>query len=125
VPTTGAVIKRWHTRIRNVFDVPFVYSYGIWVLRDDALEALSAEERKAMRDQISAVCRDLGAAIRGRNDKAREVLNRYGVTFIAPSAEMDEQWRKWAGALRGHLDAERQPSPDIQEALDKRLESCR
>jgi len=125
VPATGAVIKRWHTRIRNVFDVPFVYSYGIWVLRDDALETFSAEERKVLRDQVAASCRDLGAAIRARNNKAREVLNRYGVTFIAPNSQMDEQWRKWAGALQDHLDVARQPSPDIQEALDEHLESCR
>ena len=78
-----------------------------------------------MRDQVAASCRDLGAAIRARNNKAREVLNRCGVTFIAPNAEMDEQWRKWAGALQDDLDVARQPSPDIQEALDKHLESCR
>ncbi len=125
VPPTVAVMKRWHTRVRNVFDAPFVYTYGIWVLRDDVLERLSEADQKGVLKHLSVLCQELDDAIQGRNTKAREVLNRYGVAFLAPNAAMKEQWSHWADALWLGLEASQKPSLALHNALKEHLENNR
>ena len=43
-PSSVALMKRWHTAIENVYIVPFSYNYGLWVVRDEALEKFSFED---------------------------------------------------------------------------------
>jgi len=123
VPPMGAVIKRWHTRLKNMFSVPFVYTYGIWIVSDEALARLTAEEQQTVREYVPLMCRDLSATIRERNDKARQVLDRSGIELIEPNAAMWQQWQSWADKVWSDLDAEHRPGRDIEEKLKEHLES--
>lgn len=121
VPASGAVLKRWHTRIKEVFDVPFVYTYGIWVVADDAIHQLSPDEQIILRKHLLLLCKNLSTTIRSRNEKARKVLNRFEIKFVAPDAVMRRQWDQWAEEVWRYIAKEDKPTEEVEDKLKERL----
>jgi len=121
VPPTGAVLKRWHTEIREVFDVPFVYTYGIWIVADDSIDKLSSDQQTTLREHLSRLCEDLSTTIRSRNNKARKVLKRYEIKFITPDAVMRSQWEQWAEEVWRYVAKENKPTEEVEDKLKERL----
>lgn len=124
VPPSGAILKRWHRGIKKVFDVPFVYLYGIWVVRDESLARLSPEARATVRKHLPLLCQELGATIRKRNDDARTVvLPRWQIEFVAPDVDMQKQWEQWATKIWQNFGKEHRPTRGIEDKLKKRLDA--
>ncbi len=120
-PAPVAILQRWHTKIKKVFDVPFLYTYGIWIVRDDALNKLPADEQKIVRESLSRSCRELSTAIRERNDEGRDVLVSWGHEFVAPDAAMQKQWEQWAEEVWQHLGKEHKPTAEVEDELRERI----
>jgi TRAP-type C4-dicarboxylate transport system substrate-binding protein len=120
-PLSGAILKRWHTRIRTVFDSPFAYTYGIWILSDDVFDKLSDNEQKALKEQIPALCSGLSAVFWERSQKARQVLTRYRITFVEPIPDMQNQWARWADEFRENLGDNDKPAGAINDKFQKLL----
>lgn len=113
-PATVALIKRWHKLINNVFVIPFNYNYGLWLLRDDAMEKLSGVEKQAVREQLLRLGHYLNSAMRERNDKALDVMVRRGIGFDGLDGDMEKQLGVWTERIGGGLADEYRPSNDIE-----------
>lgn len=120
-PLPVAIFQRWHTKTKKVFAVPFVYTYGIWIVRNDAITKLSADEQKTVRERLSSCCQELSTALRTRNDKGRGVLESYGHEFVAPDAVMQKQWGQWAEAVWKNLGENHKPTAEIEGKLKEQL----
>lgn len=118
VPPSGAILKSWHRRIKEVFDVPYVYTYGIWVVSDKALPELTAAERDAVRKHLDHI---LGKATRKRNFDARQVLIKWKLKFVvpAPGDNMYKQWEKWAVQIWDVLEDKNKPTTEVNKKLKK------
>lgn len=118
VPPSGAIFKGWHIKIKEMFDVPYVYTYGIWVVSDKALPKLTAAERNAVRKHLDQA---LSEATRERNDAARKVLVRWRLKFVvpAPGDNMQKQWEKWAVEVWKNLEDKDKPTAEVDKELKK------
>jgi TRAP-type C4-dicarboxylate transport system substrate-binding protein len=116
-----AIYARWHREIKKVLDVPFVYTYGIWIVRDDTLKKLPADAWRTVRERLSRSCKELSTFNRDDNDKGRGVLVTWGREFVAPNAIMQKQWELWAEEVWQHLVEKQKPTVEIEGKLKERL----
>ncbi len=114
------IMKRWHRKIKNVLDRPFVYIYGVWIVSDKAFAGLSAEQQSAVRKCLSSYNQKLGADFRKRDNKGREVLKRFKIEFVALDEAMQKQWGQWAKDVWQHLGKGHKPTAGIE----KKLKEC-
>ncbi|MGH8122403.1 MAG: TRAP transporter substrate-binding protein DctP, partial [Rudaea sp.] len=85
--TSGAIAFQWHTKIKYMVDLPLMYVVGVLVIDEKAFDALSADDRKAVDEEIAAAFARLDKVNRDDNAQAREALKKQGITITEPSAE--------------------------------------
>lgn len=120
-PLALDIMKRWHTRIRTVFATPVVYSYGVWVVRDQATSSLSAAEQKELFDAIKTVASKLDGAVAARNESSVKVMKRYKVEFVELSPEMSVEWQALRDEASARLVSEKAVSPHWVEKIKSAL----
>ncbi len=94
-PLPLLIMKRWHTCLKYIYRVPVAYSYGIWTLHNQFLAALSVEEKNEVSARLKELGNTLENAFQQRTDNAEKVLQRYGIQFIEPVAEITAQEQLW------------------------------
>jgi len=90
----GAIALQWHTRVKYLTDAPLAYLYGTLVLQRRAFEKLSAADRQVVNEAMSAVFSRLNEQNRKDDASALQALRTQGITFVEPSPEETERWRR-------------------------------
>ena len=121
VPPPLAIHQRWHTKTKEVFETPFVYTYGIWIVRKDAIASLTVEDRRSLRAGLSSLCRELSAAFRDRNGKGLDVLRSWGHELSIPDADMQDLWAQWAQDVWRPLTDEQRPTAEVEARIRELL----
>ena len=121
-PPAGAILKRWHTHLANMFELPFTYTYGIWIVKDELMPKLTADKKDLLRQELR---NGLAAAFKARAEEAHNVLTKWGVTFVSPvpGGDMWEKWSQWAAAVWDFLEPDEKPSTTVREKLKECLDA--
>jgi len=90
----GAIALQWHTRVKYLTYAPLAYLYGTLVLQRRAFEKLSAADRQVVNEAMSAVFSRLNEQNRKDDASALQALRTQGITFVEPSPEETERWRR-------------------------------
>ena len=121
----GAIAFQWHTKIKHMVDLPLTYVVGILVIDKKVVDGLSAEDHKALDDELGAAFARLEKINRDDNTQARAALEKQGVQIFAPNAEETKSWEAIGAAARKDLTAQNEVSPELAAALDKALAQAR
>ena len=123
--TAGAIAFQWHTKVKHMYDLPLSYIIGVLAIDKKAVDALSADDQKAVNEEIGAAFARLEKVTRDDNAQARDALQKQGVTITAPSAAESKSWDEIGVAARKELGSSGGISPPLAVALDKALAEAR
>ncbi len=121
----GAIAFQWHTKIKHMVDLPLTYVVGILVIDRKVVDGLSADDQKALNEELGAAFARLEKINRDDNAQARGVLEKQGITIFAPNAEETKAWEAIGVAARKDLVAQNEVTPEMSAALDKALAAAR
>lgn len=121
----GAIAFQWHTKIRHMVDLPLTYVVGILVVDKKVFDRLSADDQKAVKDEVGAAFTRLEKTNHDDNVQARAALEKQGVQIFKPNAEETASWEAIGAEARKDLIAGNEVSPAMSAALDKALAQAR
>jgi TRAP-type transport system periplasmic protein len=121
----GAIAFQWHTKLKHMVDLPLTYVVGILVIDKKTLDALSADDRTAVNEELGAAFARLEKINRDDNAQARGALEKQGVVIFAPSADETKSWEAVGTSARKELTAAGEISPEMAAALDTALAQAR
>jgi len=121
----GAIAFQWHTKVKHMFDLPLTYVVGILLIDKKVFDALSAEDRKAVNEELGTAFARLEKINRDDNVQARGALEKQGIAIFTPNAAEAKSWEAVGITARAELMAGHEISPEMSAALDKALAQVR
>ncbi len=121
----GAIAFQWHTKLKHMVDLPLTYVVGILVIDKKTLDSLSADDRKAVNDEIGAAFARLEKINRDDNAQARGALEKQGVAIFKPNADETRSWDTVGETARKELISQGEITPDMSAALTRALSQAR
>jgi TRAP-type C4-dicarboxylate transport system substrate-binding protein len=121
----GAIAFQWHTKVKHMFDLPLTYVVGILLIDKKVFDALSAEDRKAVNEELGTAFARLEKINRDDNVQARGALEKQGIAIFTPNAAEAKSWEAVGITARAELMAAHEISPEMSAALDKALAQVR
>jgi TRAP-type transport system periplasmic protein len=113
-----ALVMQWHTRTKYITDLPVSYSMGVFAIDARTFQRLSPGDQAVVREEMTAVMSGLDKDARADNRRAREVLERTGLEYVAVNQADVAGWRE---TIEGTFPRLRR-RPDIDaEILDRLL----
>lgn len=85
--TSFSIALQWHTKVKYLIDLPLFYSYGAFVISDQAYRKLGREDQVIVRDTLETVFIKLNRQNRLDNQNAKEALRKLGIEFLVPAEE--------------------------------------
>jgi len=121
----GAIAFQWHTKLKHMVDLPLTYVVGILVIDKKVVDGLSADDQKALNEELGAAFSRLEKINREDNLQARGALEKQGVVIFTPNAEETKAWEALGAAARKDLAGQNEVTPEMAAALDKALAAAR
>jgi TRAP-type C4-dicarboxylate transport system substrate-binding protein len=121
----GAIAFQWHTKIKHMVDLPLTYVVGILVIDKKVVDGLSADDQKALNEELGAAFARLEKINRDDNAQARGALEKQGVAIFTPNAEETKSWDAIGATARKDLAAQNEVTPEMAAALDRALAAAR
>ncbi len=122
-PAIGAVALQWHTQVKYLMDVPFLYTYAVLAVDKKTFSKISPDDQKTVREIMSSVFKDIDKRNRDDNVKALEALRKQGIQFIKPSEEAMKGWYEKASAVPEHLVKANKMSKKMVDILESNLKA--
>lgn len=113
----AALVLQWHTKVSYMTDVPVSYSMGLFALDKRVWSRLSEADREVVDEVITRTVARLDEAAREDNRRARDVLERSGVTIVNVDERNVENLRAEIEAIFPRIRAR----SDVDAALFDRL----
>ena len=95
-PPLGAVALQWHTRIRYILDIPFVYVYSLVILDNRALSNVNEADQRQVTEIMRSVITQAERLNRSDHNATFNVLLNQGVQLLRPSEKALAEWRNVA-----------------------------
>ncbi len=125
VPPVGAIALQWHTQLKYVFDLPLLYVYGLFVVRDRQFDTLSAADQATVLEVMGKVVGRVNAQNRIDHERAVEVLKTQGLDFVVPTPEEAQRWKAMAEQASAKMIDEGVISRSLYEELQNELAEYR
>jgi TRAP-type C4-dicarboxylate transport system substrate-binding protein len=100
---SGAIAFQWHTRIKQVVDLPLTYVLGLLVLDKRAVDKLDAADRSVLLEEIERAFQRIDAANRKDNEAARAALAKQGIAIEPPPPAEQAFWFEIGAEARRKL----------------------
>lgn len=123
--TAGAIAFQWHTKVKHMLDLPLMYVMGYLAIDKKAYDALGAEDRKVLDDEIGAAFARIEKGARADNAQARTALQGHGVAITPQSADERKQWDAIGVDARKNLTGADGISAELAAAVNKALDEAR
>lgn len=120
----GAIAFQWHTKLKHMVDLPLTYVIGILVIDKKVFDALSADDQKAVNEELGAAFARLEKINRDDNAQARGALEKQGVAIFTPNAEESKSWDAVGVIARKELIAAGEITPEMSAALSKAMDAA-
>ena len=104
-PPVAAITLQWHTQIKYMLDVPFLYVFSVYVLDQRSFRRIEADDQEIVRkfmDQAIANAEEKG---KQDHESAIEVMLDQGIELLKPDKEALAEWQRNAdGAVEEWID---------------------
>lgn len=124
-PPVGALALQWHTQVKYLMDLPFLYIYAMLAVDQKAFSKLSPEDQSVTREVMGGVFGEIDRLNREDHVKSLEALRKQGIEFIKPPEEAVKEWYEKSAEVRRRLLENGKLSRDLLTALEKILEEYR
>jgi TRAP-type C4-dicarboxylate transport system substrate-binding protein len=88
----GAIIFQWHTRLKQMIDLPMACLIGYLAVDGKAFAKLSAGDQAIVRAEMDKVFARIDVNNRSDNESARAALAKQGIEIVAPVPEEKAAW---------------------------------
>ena len=122
---TSAIAFQWHTSAAYMTDVPITYLIGALAVQKKAFSRLSTQDQAIVREEMGKIFKRMDKLNRDDNQAAKAALARQGITFVEPSAEEIERWRKISNQSVDEMIEDGIVPRDIIEQVRSHLQSYR
>jgi TRAP-type C4-dicarboxylate transport system substrate-binding protein len=102
-PPIGAIALQWHTQIKYIVNLPFIYISGTLAVNRKPFLKLSTEDRKTVREVMGRVSQQMDRQNRDNNIKALEALRTQGSQFVDLTPETEQVLQVKATEVAGQL----------------------
>ena len=99
-PPVAVLPLLWHTQLKYVVDVPFMYIYNPVFVSERSLEDLAEADIALMKQIMGKAIAEVDRRNRAHHQAAREALKKQGLQFLRPSADQIAQWRDASREVR-------------------------
>ncbi|MCK5099536.1 MAG: TRAP transporter substrate-binding protein DctP, partial [Desulfobacteraceae bacterium] len=117
----GAIILQWHTQVKYLTEMPFVYLYAALAVNKKAFLKISKQDREIVKKEMTKVFNEIGIQNNIDDKKALEALKNRGIKFVKPSKEAIEEWRSKARTASVDLIKAGHITKEAANTLDKHL----
>ncbi len=121
----GAIALQWHTQIRYLTDLPFLYIYAVLAIDKKAFSEISPEDQPVVREILGSVFHDIDRQNRSDNIKALEALKNQGIEFVKPPSGAMSEWYECAAKVPERLLSSGRFSRKTVETLEGHLRDFR
>ena len=97
-PVVGVLALQWHSQLKYILDLPFMYVYAPMVLAQRPFARLAAADQATVRRLLGAAVRAADAGNRADHDAVWEVLQRQGLSLLRPTAVEAAEWQRLGDA---------------------------
>jgi TRAP-type C4-dicarboxylate transport system substrate-binding protein len=125
IPPVGAIALQWHTQLKNVFDLPLLYVYGLLTIRDRQFDKLAEADQQVVSEVMSDVVAQVNTQNRKDHQRAVEALKAQGLRWSVPSAAEVSRWQSMADTASATMVAEGVISKALFETLQGHLADYR
>lgn len=93
-PPVAAVTLQWHTHIKYMLDVPFLYVFSVYVLDERSFRNVSEEDQTMVRKHMDKAMQN--AERKGIEDHASafDAMLDQGIELLQPNAEALAEWQR-------------------------------
>lgn len=121
----GAVALQWHTQVKHLLDVPFMYICALLVVDQKAFSRLSPEDQPVVREILSRMFTEIDRQNREDNIQAMMALRNQGIAAITPTAEALAELRERSERVPRSLVSSGRISEGIVRTLEENLDAYR
>ncbi len=121
----GAVALQWHTQVKYLTDLPFLYIYAVLAIDKKAFSEISPADQPVVREIMGRVFHEIDRQNRSDNIKALEALKNQGIAFMQPPPEALVEWHKRAAEVPERLLQSGRFSRETVEMLDGHIREFR
>ncbi|MBU8911881.1 MAG: TRAP transporter substrate-binding protein DctP [Desulfobacterales bacterium] len=119
----GAIVLQWHTQIKYVTDLPLIYLYAVLAINKKKFLKITEQDRKIVTHVMTKALKEIDIQNRKDDIKAIQALKNRGITFITPSQDALNDWRRVAGnASKKMIESGILPR-DVVDQLDAHLKN--
>ncbi|MFT3792211.1 MAG: TRAP transporter substrate-binding protein DctP [Rudaea sp.] len=123
--TAGAIALQWHTKVKHMFDLPLMYVVGFLAIDKKNFDAIGADDRKIVDDEIGAAFARIEKGTRADNQQARAALQSQGVAITPQNADERKTWDAIGADARKNLTGAGGISPELAATVNKALDEAR
>jgi TRAP-type C4-dicarboxylate transport system substrate-binding protein len=121
----GALALQWHTQVKYLLDLPFMYIMGIFAVDKKAFDRIPENDREVVRSVLERVFKEIDKENRKDNVKAMEALLNQGIQKIIPSEEVYKEWEKIAAEVPDYMIKKGKLTPETYNKLKKIIKEYR
>jgi len=96
-PPVAVLPLLWHTRLKYVLDLPFMYIYSPLVVSESSLRGIKPADLEVLHRVMGAAVAQADRLNRVDHDAAWKALRGQGLKFVTPSSTEANEWRTVAG----------------------------
>ena len=124
-PPVSVIALQWHTQIKYLLDIPFMYIYSIVAVDKPLFDRLSKEDQKVFRTTMTAAIEKIETLNIRDHQKTKEALTQLGVTVISPSKEELLEWREQADIASSEWIRDNPTGTEFQRSMSAVLQQIR
>ena len=121
----GAIALQWHSKMRQLLQLPLSYILGYVIVDQRTWGKLSAVDQQAVLAAFAESSQRIEADNRRSDASALEALNQLGVKIVSPSDGERERWRQVGREVIDTLIAEGRLDGEVISALRQELARLR
>ena len=123
-PPSGAISLQWFTKIKFMTDVKLIYLIGGLVMQKKVFNKISPDHQKILLETCRRRMNELKTTIRKENQEAIQVMVKYGVKIITPTAARVGEFLKVSDQAMQRLEG-KSFSKKIRDEVTAKIEAYR
>ena len=93
-PPVAAVTLQWHTHIKYMLDVPFLYVFSVYVLDQRSFRNVSEDDQAIVRKYMNSAMQNAERKSTEDHSSAFDAMLDQGIELLQPDAEALAEWQR-------------------------------
>jgi TRAP-type C4-dicarboxylate transport system substrate-binding protein len=125
-PPAGALLLQWYTKVKYLNPLPVAYTLGLLAIDNSAFERLDKADQAIVREELSAVYKELEQINKRDNIAARAALLANGIKVVEADPKDIPYWREVAATTSASIWKESgSTQPELYNEMLQMLEAYR